>query len=92
MARGQGELTGKFRRAIEHGGNTLKTDNLYTPADVDKYGMLVPAVCGPGDTSDLRFSTGQPRIRKGKWKAPDVPESGTGCDAPRPRGGWGNTI
>jgi len=47
--RGEAELTGKFRRALDHNGNTLKTDNIYTPADAKKYGKLVPVVCGPGN-------------------------------------------
>lgn len=49
IAKGEAESSGKFKRAINHNGNTLKTDDIYTPADAKKYGRLVPAVCGPGD-------------------------------------------
>jgi hypothetical protein len=49
VAKGEDEMAGKFRRAVDHDGNTLKTDEIYTPADAKKYGKLVPAVCGPGD-------------------------------------------
>jgi len=49
VAKGEAESSGKFRRAINHDGNTLKTDEIYTPADAKKYGKLVPAVCRPGD-------------------------------------------
>ena len=52
-AKGEAECSGKFRRYINHDGNTLKTDEIYTLADAKKYGKLVPVVCRP---SDIRVS------------------------------------
>jgi len=45
----EAESTGKFRRALDCNGNTLKMDNIYIPPDTKKYGKLVPVVCGPVD-------------------------------------------
>lgn len=63
MTKGEAESVGKFRRAIEHDEDTLKTNDIYTPANVKKYGKLVPAVCGLGD---IRIS--RPEILHGSTK------------------------
>ena len=60
VKKGESEAEVKFRRAINHDENTLKTDKIYMPADTKKYGRLVPAVCGP---SDIRIS--RPEILHG---------------------------
>lgn len=44
-ARGQG-LT---KSGKPHKGNCTKTNEIYSKADEQKYGKLVPCVCGPGD-------------------------------------------
>ncbi|KAF8418898.1 hypothetical protein EV426DRAFT_539251 [Tirmania nivea] len=49
IAKGEAELAAKFKKAINYDGNTLKTNDIYTPVDIYKYGKLVPAVYGPGD-------------------------------------------
>lgn len=36
-------------KTTEHAGNCTRTDKIYLPVDVQDFGALVPAVCGPGD-------------------------------------------
>ncbi|KAF8453402.1 hypothetical protein BDZ91DRAFT_808010 [Kalaharituber pfeilii] len=45
----QGRLRSKGGKNIDHNGNTLKTDGIFTAGDKLKYGDFVPAICGPGD-------------------------------------------
>lgn len=37
------------RDLANHSGNCLKTNDVFTAEDKEKYGDFVPAVCGPGD-------------------------------------------
>ena len=49
------QKSGVIKRVVaEHGGNCLKTNDVYLATDRAKYGMFRPEVCGPGDVRVTR--------------------------------------
>ena len=68
------QKSGVMKRAVaEHGGNCLKTNDMYLAGDRAKYGMFRPEVCVPGDVTVTRSEILHESTSNKDGKAESVP-------------------